>query len=305
MKIISCIIHPDEINLVKEAGADEIYFAYSQVLNFGEAMSIQKLRDVQRSIEIAHKNKLKIYLAANGFASKKQSITVKGMIKDIKKIINCGIDGLIVSNLGVFEAIKKYGIKTDLHLSSVNPVFNSYTLDFFYRKYGISRVILPNQLSAIEAEGIMEYAKKNMIKTEIFYFKFFGCPYINGFCYMHSNNLCTRNISSEYGLCVLGRGKNNADISPFNIVIAPPKNILERVSMRISMGGSPRILNISSFFDYCLKGVDFIKYGTRTDDTKTRVYKVSLIKRAINAFKELTSKYSVEEAKERFIREFK
>ncbi|HOL63421.1 MAG: U32 family peptidase [Elusimicrobiales bacterium] len=305
MRIVSCVTDPYEIPVLKKIGADEIYIAYSKILNYGEAMSFKSLADVISCVKLAKKNKLKIHLAANGIASKKETITLAGMIGDIKKIIDIGIDGLIVSNVGILKIIKKERINVNLHLSSVNPVFNTYALDFFHSNFGLSRVILPNQLSARESEGIINYAKEKKIETEVFYFKFFGCPYINGFCYMHNNSLYTRNIKSERGLCLLGKGSKKARIYSFNNNINPSKKIIERVMERVNFGGSPRILNVSSFFDFYSMGVNFVKYGSRTDSSNLKFYKVKVIRKAIDRLSELTAKYDLSEAKIRFMESFK
>lgn len=302
MRILSCVTVPDEIPVLKKIGVDEVYIAYSEILNYS-TVSFKSVKDVIKSIDLARKNDIKIYLAANGFIS--QGILFSKMVKNIKKFLDYGINGIIISNFGVFKVLREEGVYADFHLSSVNPVFNKYTVDFFHSRFNIKRLILPNQISAKESKGIIDYCKKNNIETEVFYFKFFGCPYINSFCYMHDNSMYKRKTKDEKGLCLLGHGNKKADVSKFNVFLNPDSDVIERVRNRVSFGGSPRILNVSSFFDFYSMGVNVVKYGSRTDSSQIKFYKIKLIKKAVDALLELTAKYSTKEAKIRFMEIFK
>lgn len=308
MKILSCITDISEIVPIRKAGADEIYFAYKNILNYGNYGTLNSFEDVVNAIKIAKKNKMKIYLASNGFDSEFEKISVKEVIKNIKKIINLGIDGIIVANIGILSLIKNENINAPIHISSVNPVFNSETLKFFCFFNNIKRIILPNQLSCEEAKKIINTAKNYDIETEVFYFKFFGCPYINGYCNLHNNGIIKRLINTQSGLCVFGSGKNGTKIKVFNKlkkVNYDFDNIANRVSLRISFGGSPRLLNISTFFDFYINNVDSVKYGTRTDITKKKIDSIRVIKKAIDFLDNNKYKYNLIELKNIFMEKFK
>lgn len=308
MKILSCITDVKEILSIKKAGADEVYFAYKDILNYGNYGSLSNFKDVELAIKIAHKNKMKIYLAANGFDSENEIISVKEVIKKIKKVVDMGIDAIIVANIGVLSLIGTNNINVPIHISSVNPIFNTQTLDFLSIFKNIRRIIFPNQLSGEEAKEIINIALKNNIETEVFYFKFFGCPYINGYCNLHNNGVIKRLVSDQSGLCVFGSGKNEAfikNINKFKKINYSLDKIINRVISRVSCGGSPRILNISSFFDFYMYNVNCVKYGTRTDITQKKINSIIFIKKAIDFLDNNINKYDKQELKKIFIEKFK
>ncbi|NLH39605.1 MAG: hypothetical protein GX445_06050 [Elusimicrobia bacterium] len=295
----------DELIELKKAGADEIYFAYNAIPNYANTGMFYNLIDVRKLIKLSHNLKMKVHLAANEINLSDSTNTFLTIIANIRKIINFGIDGIIVSDIGLLKRIKSEFNNIPVHLSSLNPVFNLNSLKFFYDSFKISRVILPNQLSALEAKNIINFAKKNKIETEIFFYKFFGCPYINGFCMMHTDAYLKRIVKSEDGLCRAGLGLKPAKIQPFNIAkrMSIPKELMSRVSYRVSFGGSPRVLNRASFFDYYVLGIDYLKYGTRTDPTEKRIHSVKMMKKVINLIEKLLNKYDdTEKAREFFLK---
>lgn len=262
MKILSCVTSYKEVELIKNAGADEIYFglSHSYLSNASNHGNVG-LKEAKQIINLAHNLGLKVHLAANGNCF--NHIRYQDSLKIIKKMIDWGINGVIVSSLGLLNELKDINIT--IHISSVNPIFNLQYLDFLNKNFKISRIILPNQISSNESRNIIEYCKKYRIETEIFFFKFFGCPYINGFCYLHASPMNCMNYS----------------------VKTPPK----KTTTIISCHNIPRILNSKSFIDFWFMGVDYTKYGTRTDPTHEKVKKVKFIKFTLKYIDELNKRF--------------
>jgi collagenase-like PrtC family protease len=290
MKILSCITNIREIELLKRVGADELYFGLNHryVLNYTEAGNIRTIDEAKKIINESHKIGLKIYLAANelNFGEKYEN-----MIKYIKKMIDSGIDGIIVTDLFLLKELEKYNIP--LHISSVASVFNTEHLRFLHQNFTFSRIILPAQLSYNQAAKMIDYCKKNKIETEVFFFKFFGCPYINNNCFLHD----PKYIKSHKIKCNLQPIIKSIE----NINLNKSNEIMKKIIFeRMNCSNFPRIFNAASFFDFYINGVEYTKYGTRTDDTKTKIKKVKFIKFTILYIESLLKKYNLQKAKETF-----
>lgn len=299
MKLLSCITSLNEIIPIKKAGADEVYFAYEKVYNYGNSKSLKNLSEVKKAVNISHNAGMKAFLAANDIMFDTQN---RKAIKEIKSIVSMGIDGIIVSSIGLLLKLKNLDIKVPIHLSSLNPVFNVETAKIFY-KFNISRIILPNQISAYESKDIISFCREKKIETEVFYFRYFGCPYINGYCYLHGDRYFDL-TSEEACLCKIDGRRNNVKVKVFKSgknesIVA---KIRKRVRERFSKGGPPRIMTAAEFFDFYRLGVTHVKYGTRTDDTRTKIINVYNIKKAIDYMRSVSSMYDYDEAKKRFVK---
>jgi len=290
MKILSCITNIKEIELLKKEGSDEIYFGlnHKYIPNYANSGNIKTFDEAKKIINESHKIGLKIYLAANEFNFGEK---YENMIKYIKKMIDSGIDGIIVTDLFLLKELEKYNIP--LHISSVASVFNAEHLRFLHQNFTFTRIIIPAQLSYNQAAKMIDYCKKNKIKTEVFFFKFFGCPYINSNCFLH-NSKYIKSHRIKCNLQPIIKSIENINLNENNEIVK------KRIFERMNCSNFPRIFNPASFFDFYINGVEYTKYGTRTDDTKTKIKKVKFIKFAILYIESLLKKYNIQKAKEIF-----
>lgn len=304
MRLLSCITDRREIPVFKKLGVDEVYFAVDDIPNYANSGAIGTASAARDIIRAAHAQKLKVFLAANGREARLRDLEREVLVCKIKVVASAGIDGLIVSNPGLFRIFSGEKLGVPLHLSSVQPCFNASAAAFFVEKFGVARIILPNQLAAREAGGILKYCKKTGVETEIFYYKYFGCPYINGACYLHTPRYHTAEGSRKEGaLCRMGAGGSLAAVSPARVYQRDAAEIARtaaRLSLRVSRGGAPRLMNAAAFFDFCLAGVDCVKYGTRTDRTEVKIEKLKMIKGALREVADLSGRFPPEEARRRF-----
>lgn len=88
-------------------------------------------------------------------------------------------DALIVSDPGVISLCREITPEVTLHLSTQTGSFNKRALSF-WKKAGISRVVLPRELTLAE---ITELAAENIVETEIFIHGAM-CVSISGRCLM-------------------------------------------------------------------------------------------------------------------------
>ncbi len=306
MRLLSCITDIDEIPVFGRMGVDEVYFAVGDVPNYANTGAIGTAAEAAAVISKAHAHGMKVFLAANALEDKLRDKQMKGLLGRIRSAAAAGIDGLIVANPRLLRLFADERTGVPLHLSSVQPCFNSAAAEFFVGRFGVSRIILPNQLAAAEAAGILRYCREAGVQTEVFFYKFFGCPYINGACYLHKARYYTlKGRHAEGNMCRIGSGGSLAKVSLESVFEPDGKAIARtaaRLSLRFSRGGAPRLLNAASFFDYCLAGVDCIKYGTRTDGTGAKLRALGVIKSALRAAEELAARFPAAEARRRFVK---
>ena len=133
-------------------GADAAYIG-------GKEFSLRSFADnftreeMQNGIGYAHSLGKKIYVTANIFAK-------NGDLKPLEEYFafleSCGADGVIVSDIGVFSAVRKVAPSLDVHISTQANLTNKYAVKFFFEQ-GAKRAILARELSLAEIEEIHSF----------------------------------------------------------------------------------------------------------------------------------------------------
>ena len=304
MKIVSCFTDLNELEPLAEAGADEFYTAVQELPAFGFGFlpydclgpAIKKVRALGR----------KIALAVNDTHVPAISGKLSVMVRRMRAIDDLGVDAFIFSNPYFLELFsgRKTRLRAQIHLSSVQPVFNSLSAAFFAR-YGVARMILPNQLAPEEAKKLLAFCRGRGIETEIFNYQFFGCPYVNGRCRLHRPVYYTLKAELPRGsLCRVSAERGG--LVKVKSLELPERSgevlgLMSRLSSRLAGGGAPRLSNAAAFFDFFSAGVQYLKYGTRQDSGPVKIRKVAETRRMLDLARELSSSLSREKARQTFI----
>ena len=188
MKILSPINKVDEVEKIIKAGADEIYCSvlskkwgdkYSYMDSFNSSpprCNLKNYYELRKVVDIAHGYDVPVFFTLNSHYYSKAQYSL--LIEEIGNAINCNIDAFIMADIGILDTLNKMDNGMEIHLSIVGGAFNSKTLDF-YSKKGISRVVLPKQLTIDEMKTISKKNKK--IDLECFIITA-GCPNAEAFC---------------------------------------------------------------------------------------------------------------------------
>ncbi len=305
MKILSCFSDIEEIKPLAAAGADELYCAVTGLPSFGEPAALPDLRAFGKAARAAHRLGLKISLAVNSVVPKLTPAEEGGLLKNLAAASAAGADAFIAASPAVIELLSLAEPKPAVHLSSVQPCFNSLTAEFFIG-LGVSRIILPNQLSPYEARGILKLCHARGVETEIFDYRFFGCAYVNGRCSLHRPGYYTAAAAVQKGsMCRLNLPGSLP--VPRTVGVAPEwkyrlGGITGRLAERLGRGGAPRMGNAASLYDYFAAGVGYLKYGTRRDPPDVKARKVADMRATLDHARELAAAYPAREARERFIK---
>ena len=135
-------------------GADAVYFG---VPDFSLRVRINKFseQDILEAVAYAHKLKKKIYVTLNIYAHNQHLERVEKHLKFLKKI---EIDGIIASDPGIINLVKKYLPNVDIHLSTQANATNFEAVKF-WKSLGVKRIILAREVTLEEIEEIGKKVK--------------------------------------------------------------------------------------------------------------------------------------------------
>lgn len=148
--------------------------------------------DLNKAVKLAHSLNKKIYVTLNIYAKNND---FKELVKTIKMLEKAQVDAVLVSDIGVLEAVKNNS-NLAIHVSTQANVTNKYAAMKFV-EMGASRVVLARELSISEVKEIATYLK-GKAEVEVFVHGAMCIAY-SGRCLL-SNYLTGR--ESNRGACV-------------------------------------------------------------------------------------------------------
>lgn len=191
MKIVAPLNSLSELNPLIQAGADEIYFGYLDKRWTAKYEAFTGNRRENYTANITEENELTeiVYLlncmciqfavTMNDRYSQGQYSSVRYVLDNLAKV---GVKNLIIADTGLMLALNEWGYKFDIHASTGSGCFNHKSVDFYKSFNGVSRVILPRQLTINEINAI----SCNVSGIEIEVFGMYGKdPFIDAFCRFH------------------------------------------------------------------------------------------------------------------------
>lgn len=142
-------------------GADAVYCG---IPDFSLRVRINSFteKDLQEAVSYAHKLKKKIFITLNIYAHNQH---LKNVEKHLKFLAQLKIDGVILSDPGILQLVKKYLPKVDIHLSTQANATNWQAVKFWGEQC-VKRIVLAREVTL---EDIKEIRKHNP-KMELEYF---------------------------------------------------------------------------------------------------------------------------------------
>ena len=129
-------------------GADAVYFAGKKfglrafAANFDE-------EEIKKVVEYCHKNCVKAYVTVNILA---HNSDFDGLVDYLKYLDSVGVDGVIVSDLGIANLVKEH-TNLELHVSTQANITNKESAKMWV-KLGAKRLVLARELSINEIKEI-------------------------------------------------------------------------------------------------------------------------------------------------------
>ena len=190
-----------------EYGADAIYVGTSK-LSLRSRVDVKE-DELTKIIEYAHSLNKKVYVTLNIYARDNMYEDVKKQAIILEKI---KVDGVIVSDGGVIEAIKEVAPGLEIHISTQANTVSYHTCKFWYNN-GAKRIVLARELSKDEIKEIMEN-KPEDLEIEMFVhgaicYGYSGRCHLSDFLASRGANLgdCAQSCRWAYNLYI--EEKNN------------------------------------------------------------------------------------------------
>ena len=165
MKNLELLAPAGDMTKLKTAfyfGADAVYIG-------GKKFSLRALagnfdeKEMLEAVNFAHSINKKVYVTVNIFARNYDFSEAEEYFKFLEKI---GVDGVIISDVGLIVTAKKVAPNLSINLSTQANTLNYRAVEF-WKQQGVKRVILARELSLKEISEIKEKVPDIEIETFI------------------------------------------------------------------------------------------------------------------------------------------
>ncbi len=161
-------------------GADAVYMGFSDATNARHFAGLNfNTARAREGIRYAHERGTKVFLAINTYAQA-ADCTRWQMAVDLGAEL--GVDALILADIGVLDYAANRWPELRLHLSVQASATNPEAIRFYYRHFGIRRVVVPRVLSIKQVEQL---AAQSPVPLEVFGFGSL-CVMVEGRCLLSS-----------------------------------------------------------------------------------------------------------------------
>ncbi len=191
-EVLSPVGNEEMLIAATRCGADAVYLGaeHFNARRNAENFSDEKLK---RAIQYCHIRGVKVFLTLNIVVSDKE---IRDALLTAETAYKYGIDAIICADLGLIELLHRRMPSLPLHASTQMTVTNAAALPFL-KSLGISRVVLPREMSKEQIGDFCAAATENGIETEVFVHGAL-CMSVSGQCLL-SSMLGGR--SGNRGLC--------------------------------------------------------------------------------------------------------
>ena len=162
------------------AGANAVYCGLDKfnARNRASNLTFDELTGV---IQLAHKYDCEVFLTINVVILEQELPT---LFKLLNKLVNTGLDGIIVQDLGLFTLVKRHFPTLDIHASTQLTTHNEGQIKFL-AQVGASRLNLSRELDIHEIKSLTALAHEHDVLTEVFVHGAL-CIAFSGQCYSSS-----------------------------------------------------------------------------------------------------------------------
>lgn len=151
----------DKLRFAFAYGADAVY-AGLPMFSLRTKENRFDLEGVKKAIDYAHALGKKIYITANIYA---HNVKIEPFMEAMDRVIPLGADAYIMSDPGLIDIVKERHPEIEIHLSTQANNTN-WAQARFWKKLGVSRMILARELNLNEIQEITE--KSPDLETEVF-----------------------------------------------------------------------------------------------------------------------------------------
>ncbi len=174
-------------------GANAVYFGFKDDTNARHFAGLNfDDRKIQKGIEYARQNNVKVLLALNTYPQPDRWSRWQYAVDHGGEL---GVDAMIIADLGVMEYARHRWPELNLHLSVQGSATSYEAIDFYYRHFAIKRAVLPRVLSLPQVKQVIQHTD---VGIEVFGFGSL-CVMVEGRCILSS--YVTGDSPNTYGAC--------------------------------------------------------------------------------------------------------
>jgi U32 family peptidase len=170
----------DSIKASIAAGADAVYCGLDRFNARSRAANIS-FDELQGILRLAHQHNCQVFLTLNIMVLENE---IADLVRLLNQLVNTGIDGIIVQDIGLFYVLSTYFKSLQIHASTQLTTHNEGQIRFLAHLKA-SRVNLSRELSLQEIKDLTAVAHQNKVLTEVFVHGS-SCLSFSGICYMSS-----------------------------------------------------------------------------------------------------------------------
>ena len=152
----------EKLNMAVRYGADAVYLA-------GTAFGMRSFagnftpEELPAAVKLAHDRGVRVHVTVNTMA---RGHELEALPPHLELLNDCGVDALIVADLGAFRMAQKYAPRCQLHVSTQVSVAN-YASAAAWHELGAKRVVLARELSLEEIAAIRAKTPRDL-EIEVF-----------------------------------------------------------------------------------------------------------------------------------------
>lgn len=147
----------EKLNMAVLYGADAVYLAGTSFGMRSFAGNFTR-EELPKAVRLAHDHGVKVHVTVNTMARSRE---LDGLPAHLELLDDCGVDALIVADLGAFCLAEKYAPHCQRHVSTQVSVANYASASAWY-DLGASRVVLARELHLDEIREIRAKTPKEL-----------------------------------------------------------------------------------------------------------------------------------------------
>ncbi len=174
-------------------GANAVYMGFKDDTNARHFAGLNfDEKRAQEGIKYAQDRGVKVFVAINTYP---QPSGWSRWQKSVDHAAELGVDALILADIGVMDYARHRWPDLRLHLSVQASATNAEAINFYYKNFGIQRVVLPRVLSLKQVKYV---AQSSPVPIEVFGFGSL-CVMVEGRCILSS--YVTGRSPNTFGAC--------------------------------------------------------------------------------------------------------
>jgi putative protease len=151
LEVLSPAGDMEKLQMAVDYGADAVYLA-GDSYGMRAAAGNFSTEDIMAAVTYCHERGVLVYVTCNTIPNDAEMARLPAFLELLEQ---AGADGVIVADLGVFNACKKYAPHVAIHVSTQAGIMNSETARAFY-DMGASRVVLAREMSLAQIAALRQ-----------------------------------------------------------------------------------------------------------------------------------------------------